>query len=299
MLGVFLEVILPVVLIAAVGGVVGRWRGIPVAPLSGIVFYLFSPALVFNSLATTRLSPDVSLRIVGVTVISYLALYVVSTVWSTLLKHERPMRAAFALSTTTQNSGNMGLPVALLAFGDPGLDVAVVNFVAGAVLSASASVFIASLAGGSHRDALRAPFRYPMVYAAVAGVAVNASGIELPVTFAAPVATLAAAAVPAMLVVLGLQLQQAVGRDDLVDTAAANAFKLLLAPVIAYLATLALGVDGIPQKTIVVLAAMPTAVITIILAMEFDARPQFVTRAVVTSTLASVATLTVLVALIR
>ena len=48
----------------------------------------------------------------------------------------------------------------------------------------------------------------------------------------------------------------------------------------------------------IVLGGMPTAVIAIIVATEFDVRPQFVTRAVVTSTLASVATLTVLLTLV-
>lgn len=299
MLDVFLDVVLPVALVALAGGIVGRWRAVPVGPLSALVFYLFSPALVFHSLATTELSAGISARIIAVMLLTFAAMYTVATLWSSIARHDAPQRAAFALATTTPNGGNMGLPVALLAFGDAGFDIAVMNFVAGAVLANSAGIAIASMAGGSPLRALRAPFRYPVMYAAAAGAAVNAAGITLPVTFDAPIASLAGAAVPAMLVVLGLQLQSAVGMDHVTDTVMANAARLLVAPVAAWLAATAVGLSGSDRGTMVVLAAMPTAVITTIIATEFRVRPEFVTRVVVTSTAMSMLTLTVLISVVR
>lgn len=299
MLQVFLDVVLPVALIAAAGGVLGRLRVIPVAPVSTLVFYLFSPALVFDSLATTELSADVSFRIVAVMVATFLVMYAVSTAWSFARGHERSLRSAFALAATIPNTGNMGLPVALLAFGEAGFDVAVMNFVMGAVLAYSAGIGIASMAGGTAAEALRAPFRYPVLYAAVAGAAVNALDLSVPVTFSAPIETLADAAVPVMLVVLGLQLRSAVSMEDLLDTGVANAGRLLLAPVVTWSAASALGLDELTRDTLTVLAAMPTAVIATVLATEFDARPAFVTRAVVVSTLSSMLTVTLLISLVR
>ncbi len=299
MLQVFLDVVLPVALIAAAGGVLGRLRVIPVAPVSTLVFYLFSPALVFDSLATTELSADVSFRIVAVMVATFLVMYAASTAWSFARGHERSLRSAFALAATIPNTGNMGLPVALLAFGEAGFDVAVMNFVMGAVLAYSAGIGIASMAGGTAAEALRAPFRYPVLYAAVAGAAVNALDLSVPVTFSAPIETLADAAVPVMLVVLGLQLRSAVSMEDLLDTGVANAGRLLLAPVVTWSAASALGLDELTRDTLTVLAAMPTAVIATVLATEFDARPAFVTRAVVVSTLSSMLTVTLLISLVR
>ena len=299
MLSVFFEVIVPVMLIAALGGVLGRWRDVPAQPLSTIVFYLFTPALVFHSLSTTTLPAGTSMRVVGVALIVFAIGYVAATVWSSVARHEADLRAAFALSVTSQNAGNMGLPVALLAFGDVGFEIAVVHFVAISSLAATASVFVASMAGGSHLAALRAPFRYPALYAALAGLVVNGWDIDLPTTIEAPSATLAGAAVPAMLVVLGLQLQRGLGNESLIDTGAAVGLRLLIAPVVALLATFALGIDDIAQRVVIVLAGMPTAVFATILATEFATRPQFVTRAVVGSTLVSVATLTVLITLVR
>lgn len=299
MLRVFLDVVLPVAVVAALGGVVGRWRAVPVQPVSALVFYLFSPALVFTSLADSALTLDVSLRIVAVMAATFVAMYGVAALWSTLARHDATLRAGFALAATTPNVGNMGLPVAQLAFGDPGLEIAVMNFVVGATLANSAGIAIASLAGGSPRAALAAPLRAPALWAAVAGVAVNAAGVSLPVAVQAPMRTLAGAAVPMMLAVLGLQLQQSIGLDRLLDTAVLNAARLLVAPAVALAVASASGLDGDTRGTLVVLAAMPTAVITTIIATQFNAAPAFVTRAVVSSTLLSIVTLTPLIALVR
>lgn len=299
MLQVFFEVVLPVALIAILGGVVGRWRSLPVAPISALVFYLFSPALVFHSLSTTSIPGGDALRIVVVGVGTYAGVYVVSIVWSAIVRHDAPARAGFALSSVTANVGNMGLPVALLAFGRPGFDIAVVNFVVGAGLAYSAGIVIASMAGGTAAQALRAPFRYPVVYAAVVGILINVSGVALPITLSAPVETLAGAAVPVMLVVLGLQLQTAIGIDNVRDTVTASAIKLLAAPAISWLIAMGLGLDDFTRNTLVVLAAMPSAVIATVLATEFNARPSFVTRVVVVSTLTSMLTVTALIAVLR
>src|SRR5215471_2183918 len=131
MLRVFLDVVLPVALVALLGGVVGRWRRVPVPPASTLVFYLFSPALVFESISTTNVSADAAARIVAVMLVTFAVMFVTANLWSLLRKHDRTMRAALALVATTPNVGNMGLPVAQLAFGDAGLQIAVVNFVAG------------------------------------------------------------------------------------------------------------------------------------------------------------------------
>ena len=101
MLHVFFDVVLPVALVAIAGGAVGRWRRIPLSPISTLVFYLLGPALVFHSLATTQLSAGVSARIVVVMLATFVAMYVAATAWSLIARHDPSMRAAFALAATT------------------------------------------------------------------------------------------------------------------------------------------------------------------------------------------------------
>ena len=299
MLSVFFEVVLPVMLVAALGAVVGRWRRVPAEPLSAVVFFLFTPALVYHSMANSELAAGLSLKIAAVAVIIYVVGYAAASTWSMLVRHEPPQRSAFALAVTSLNTGNMGIAVALLAFGDVGVQVAVLTWVVNATLVTSAGIVIATLPSGSSKPALVAPFAYPALYAAALGFAANGLDVDLPVTIEAPIATLAGAAVPAMLVVLGLQLGRGLGDlGELADVGVASVLRLLLGPLVALGAALALGLEGVTRDVVIVLGGMPTAVIAIIVATEFDVRPQFVTRAVVTSTLASVVTLTVLLTLV-
>jgi malate permease and related proteins len=258
-----------------------------------------APALVFHALATTELTAGVSLRIVGVMLATFAVMYVASSAWSFAVSHDRSMRAGFALAATMPNTGNMGLPVALFAFGQPGLEIAVLNFVLGALLAYTAGIAIASMADGSPREALSTPFRYPALYAAGLGVAINAFDIPLPFAVEAATSTIAAATVPLMLVVLGLQLQTQMGSGQWVDSIVVNAGRLLIAPAVAWFVATAIGLDGSTRATLVVLSAMPTAVIATVLATEFRAQPGFVTRIVVSSTLLSIVTITVLIAMVR
>jgi len=295
-LSVFLDVILPVVVMAAVGGLVGRWRSLIAEPISTLVFYVFSPSLIFRSMAQTDLEPGASLRIVAAAWLLFFSAWGAATLWSTVVRHDARERAGFALTVTAMNAGNMGLPIALLAFGDAGLQVAVLFLVSNAALNSTANVFIASLAGGSARRAITAPLRYPTLYATVAGLLVNATDAELPIALDTPLNAFADAAIPTMLVVLGLQLLRGVERSALRDVSASMTLRLAGGPLLMWGVTLALGIEGVTQRTLVVLAAMPTAVFTTILATEFGARPRFVTLAVVASTFTSVGTLTVLIA---
>ena len=74
----------------------------------------------------------------------------------------------------------------------------------------------------------------------------------------------------------------------------------LLVPVgLAYGLTSLLGINGLTQEVLIVLSAMPTAVFTIIIASEFDARPTFVTNAVVLTTLGSLLTVAPLIWFLR
>lgn len=300
MLRVFFEVVLPVALVAILGGAVGRWRNIPISAISTLVFYLFTPSLVFYSLSTTEVSADVSGKIIAVMLFTFACMFIAANLWSLVRRHDAPMRAALSLGATTPNVGNMGLPVSQLAFGDAGLQIAVMIFVVGSVMANSIGIAIGSMAtGGSKREALRAPLRFPALYAAIAGVIVNVFNINLPVAIEAPAASLAGAAVPTMLVVLGLQLKAAGGTEYIADTIAVNLARLLLAPGSAWLAATLLGLEGVTRSALVVGAAMPTAVIATIVATEFKANPAFVTRIVVTTTLASMATLSVLISLVK
>jgi len=68
--------------------------------------------------------------------------------------------------------------------------------------------------------------------------------------------------------------------------------RLLASPIVAFLLVTMLNIQGFGYKAGMVQASMPTAVMAIVLATEFDTQPEFVTSAVLVSTLVSPLTLT-------
>jgi predicted permease len=300
LLEVFFEVVLPVLAVAAAGGIVGRRLGFSLETISKAVFYLFSPCLVFTSIAEIQLSGGDIARLVLVAVAVFAANAIVAFGWSLARHSDRETRAAGVLSTCVVNQGNMGLPMAALAFGEAGLQIAVVVFVAGVLLWSSAGIALGSLARGTHspRRAMAAPFRYPSIYAAVAGAVVNVTDFDLPVALAESTRSLGQASVPSMLVVLGLQFRRP-RLDDLAEPVASSVNRLVIGPLVAWPIGALIGLGGVTARTSIMMAGMPTAVMSTILAIELDARPELVVRTVIVSTLLSIASLTILIGILR
>jgi predicted permease len=114
-----------------------------------------------------------------------------------------------------------------------------------------------------------------------------------------PIGLLSDAAIPMMILVLGMQLERATVAERPLVVAVAVAVSLVVAPFVALGLTSLLHLTGVARQAGVILASMPVAVVTTILAVEFDVAPAFVTNAVLISTLLSPLTLTPLIAYLR
>lgn len=298
MLNVFFNVILPVLIVAGAGAGLKRWRGLSVAPFSQTMLYLLSPALVVDSLLNAELPVDVSGRVIGAVVLMTASLVVVVAMTSRVLGHDRPMRSGFILSTAFPNAGNVGLPVVLLAFGEQGLAIAVIIFATQSILGWSLGVFVAARSHHGGLAPLKQTLKLPIVWAIVVALFLRATGLSPPSFLAEPIHMLGQAAIPVMLLVLGFQLEKGVVGERWLSMGAALAVRLIGSVFVAYLVSVLFGLKDVAQQTFIVVAAMPTAVFTTILAMEFDAAPRFVSSMVICSTLLSFLTLTVLIAML-
>jgi hypothetical protein len=197
------------------------------------------------------------------------------------------------------NSGNYGLPVVLFAFGQEALAHATVYFVANAEATYSLGVFLASAGRRSIGQAARGVLRVPAVWGAVAAGAVLGLGLHLPPAVMRPVELLSDAALPTMLLVLGMQLERSAWPERPGLVALAGVLALLVTPILAFGASHLLGLTGVARQAAIVQSGMPSAVLTTILALEFDLAPSFVTACVLMSTLASPVTVTLLIAALQ
>jgi hypothetical protein len=299
MLDVFLTVILPTFVVAAVGAGLQRWRALDAGAVGAVVMYLLSPALVLDGLLTTDLPTEISIRVVAAALLTLVAMLMVSFAVSAAAGYPRSLQSGYTLATGFPNAGNMGIPISFLAFGDQGLTVAVIIFVVQSTLSWPIGIFVAARGRSGGLAPLFSALKVPTPYAVPVALLIRMTGWNMPVAIGRPIEMLAGATVPVMLIVLGFQLGRGIDWQRWRGLISSAAIRLIASALIAYLVTLALGLDGVVQHTVIVVAAMPTAVLTAILATEFDADPRFVSSAVVMSTFASMGTLTVLIALLQ
>lgn len=298
LLNVFSEVMFPLILLSGLGAVVGRRARLPVSSLSSLVFNLFIPALIFDTLVRVDVDVDLVLPIVGVVIFVSIGSGLLGIGYALIRGLSRSHVAAVALCSAVANLGNMGLPVSRLAFGTNGLAIAVVAFITGSVLSNTVGIVLASLSGGRLRDALISPLKVPALWAVPPALVVR--GRDLAPWLSESLGMLSDAAVPLMLVVLGLQAtSQRPTRSNFSEALGPVSLRLLAGPLLALAATSTLGLIGTTQQTLVVLGGMPAGVVVTIIATRYNAQPDLAARTVMISTVASFFTLTLLITSLR
>lgn len=296
MLRVLTNIVLPVFLIIGAGFIVARIKSLNAQTLSRVSLYILAPALVFCKLAETTITGTDFAQIVVFTIVATLAVLFVSWIMARLLRLDRSRESAFMLSCSFVNHGNYGLPLVLFAFGQEGLERALIYFVTGAFLVNTLAVFIASRGKAEATSSMLNMFKIPMIYAIVAVFAVNATNFVVPEFILEPLNMAADACIPVMLLLLGAQLAGASlgGRVRLISLAVL--VRLVGGAIVGLFVATLLGLTGVTRQACVVEHSTPTAVTTSILSMEFGTEPEFVTGVIFASTLISIATMTLLVA---
>jgi hypothetical protein len=294
----FVQSVLPVLLIGGTGYLVGRARSLDLAPITGLTVLVLVPAIVFDSLARAALPRDLLSRLVLHVALQLAGVWLLTVVVARLVGWRGPAQGALLLATLFANSGNVGLPLALFAFGPDGLAIAGGWFAVMAIGAGTIAPYLAARARVGARGALARVARQPIIYAVVAGVTVNLFGWSLPGPVAKASQLLAGGAVALMLLLVGLQLARLTVREEAPGAALATAIRLLAVPPIAWAVGRLVGLDGMALAVAVLQASTPTAVTSALWALEFDSRPALVSAAVVLSTVVSVVTLTVLLAVL-
>ena len=296
---IFASDILPIFIIAGVGFILARRFGAGVKTLSTVAFNALSPCLVFNQLVTARISGAQSVRVAVFCVLLTMAIGIAARLTSMPLRLDRMTLSSFLLVAMFSNSGNYALPVVLFAFGRDALAFASVYFVTSAILIYTAGIIVAASGHGSVRLALTRLFKVPAIYAVTAAIIVLSTHTTVPPVVMRPIALLSDAAIPIMLLVLGMQLERAVMPKHPMAVGAAVVLSLVVAPLIAFGLSAVLGLTGAARQAAIIEASMPAAVITTVLALEFDLDAGFSTSVVFFTTLLSPITLVVLIAYLQ
>ena len=298
MLGIFVDILVPVFLVVGAGFVLARTVGIKPEGLATLAYWVLGPVFIFDILSGADLEAGEVARIVAATVAAVAAVGVLAGVAGRMVGSSRSLTSATVLSSIHGNVGNFGLAIVAFALGEGALPIAGIVMV---TINTVGILIGVGLATSREHHLGRAAWRAlttPLALAVVPALMVNMSNIELPLWFDRPVSLVAAAMIPVMLLTLGVQLA---GMEKVMPSTKVGipiAMKLIVNPVAAFVAVVVLGLTGTAADVVVLQAAMPAAVFTSLIALEHDLEPDFVTSVLLSGTLVSALTIPVVIALI-
>lgn len=306
LLDILFNVISPIFLIVAMAFFVGKRFGPDPRALSTVLIYLFIPALSFRTMiqlpidgVSDIVNGDFGRAFLQISLLS-LIMMSVGIGLSRVLKLDRKTGSAFTLSVTQLNAGNLGIPLNTFAFGPEGGALALLFYVSSAMVGSMIGVFVASRGEKGIGAALMNVIRVPVGLSALIGLAMNTFDVGLPKPLENSIFLLGDATIPAMIVLLGLLISRMEVKSApwrLVTLAAA--LRLLGGAAVGFVLAGLLGQSGLAFSVAILQSAVPTAVMANALAAEFGSDAQFTSAATLISTLASIVTLTLLIAILR
>jgi predicted permease len=299
LLTTFAENILPIFLISGSAYLVGKYLALDSRTVGRLVFYFFGPVLIFNLITKSQLPFDEMLKTAGFAAAVMLSCGLIALLGGLALRLERRALMAVILVSMFANNGNFGLPLVSFAFGPSALAHSSIYFITSAVMVNSIGVLIASLGHTDIQRALLGLLKVPLIYALIVALIVIRFDLTLPVPLERSVTLVAGAAVPMMLVLLGLELQKAQWTRNLRGLTLGATVRLLAGPVIALFLTSVMGITGAAKQGSVLEASMPSAVMNTVLAAEYNLDSSLVTGTILVTTLLSPLTLTPLILFLK
>lgn len=278
MIAQIVATLLPVFLIAGSGAAYGRFRTPDIQGLNTLNMELFVPLLVFSVMADrdVPLLDYAGLALAAAVIVlgSGLLLWPVARWLKLDVK-------TFLPPMMFNNSGNMGLPLIVLAFGEAALPAAVVLFIVEMLLHFSVGLWM--LSPGTPLWRL---LRMPIVFASLAGLAVNLGGFSLPSWLLEAMSMLGEICIPLMLFALGVRMLEIDFSDWRTGVLGA-----LLCPlsgiVLAVPLVLLLDLDSLSVASLWVFAALPPAVLNYLVAEQYRQEPHRVASLVLIGNLGS------------
>jgi predicted permease len=293
----FLMILLPVFGIFALGYIGQKTIGFDTKTLSTMSLYLLSPVLAFRTFYENKLTTDYLYLSIFVVLLCYGLIGLVYII-SYFYRYDNQEKCGVVLASAFMNNGNYGTPVVFLIFGTKGLDIAVILMVLQQLIMSTIGLYYAAK-GSPEADGMRMVMakvtKMPVVYGAIAGAVFQLLHIPLGEEIMTAVHMVADATIPTIMIILGMQLALISFKNiEYSMISYSLILKLIISPIIAYGCTLILPVDDMTKQIMILVAAMPTAANTTLMAVQFQTKPEVVSSATFISTILSIVTLPVL-----
>ncbi len=310
---IFRDVCLPIFLLMGFGWGVDRRFTLDLGSLVKLNIYLFVPAFLFVKVVESPDAGNMGIRVTLFSCCVIAAMYAASQVIGRLIGESPGERKAMAMSTMFYNCGNFGIPVTALAFPvlGPGIHVwalMTMNLATFSIGMLIAKSLGAVKGGGGKAETAGARiahwlsiFRQPSIIGILLALLINWTQFDIEgIAFIwKPVSFLAEALVAFALVTLGVQLSKTEPPRIKGHLAWALVLRLVGGPLVAAGLAKLFGFTAAEQAVLILGASAPTAINTALLAHEFKADGGFAAAAVFYSTLLSIVTVTMVVAVLK
>ena len=298
LLPIFANNVLPIMLISLIGFLLGKAMHIDSRSIGRVSFYFLNPVLVFNIMLTNKL-PFTEMASTG-----FLAILVatgsglLTFAGAKAMRLDRKTTVSSLITSMFANNGNYGLPLISFAFGEMALSHASLYFVFSSLITNTLGVMLASMGKMGVKQAFYGLFRIPTMYAVALALLFQQSGLALPLPVERTVGLVSGAAVPLMIVLLGLELSNIRWTRSLGALGLSASVRLIAGPLMGYGFGSMVGLSGVGLQAGVVDAAMSSAVVNANLATEYDLDTSLVAATILVTTLLSPLTLTPLIMLL-
>lgn len=287
-LDILTKVSLPIVVLVAIGWALQGRLQLDVASLNRLQMQVVLPAFMLHSLATGKqpLSAVWPVFYAGFV----LFLLVIPIGWLTvLLFRQRPsLGPMMGLATGYANVGFFGIPVTLLAFGPDHVIYMSVMTALTTILICTVGVAVLAPAGSSWLSKVRIAFETPLIPSVALGLALRGLDVEMPAVVSQPLQFIGSIFTPLALYTLGAQIASSkVVKFEWIPQLLMIVLRFLVAPAIAWALCTYMEFPRDVTNVIVVAAATPVGVLITIFAAEYKTEPEFISTAVVVSTILS------------
>jgi hypothetical protein len=280
--------VFPVFALIGIGLLFANFKKIDIGSIVEVLLYLTIPAFVISSLLKKTIETHEILTIFLAATGVVLGVGLISFIYLSLIK-KRELRG-FYLPTMFMNSGNMALPLVLLAFGEEGLAYAIIYYVTVGILVYTLGIYIAKGKGG-----WKEVLKLPLLYSVLVGLYFNMTHSEIPAPILNAIDILGQATIPMMLLSLGFRLKS-IKISYLSISLTGSVIRIFGGILIAYFIVSIANISGLAQKVILLSSAMPAAIINFVVAEKYNLQSDLVASIVFLSTILSIFTTPIILA---
>lgn len=282
------SVVTPVFIIAAIGYAwIKADQPFDNATISSLVMMVGSPCLIFYSLTS---NPPEWEALRNIFASAALAIVTILAVAAVFLKIMGWKFTTYAASLSHANTGNMGLPLILLAFGAEGLALGMAFFFVNSISQFTVGMTIAS---GAFKPLQL--LRQPVIWSVLAVMVCIFGDLSPPQWLTNTTQILGGLTIPAMLLMLGTSIAR-LKATSIRETLVISVLRLLLGFGVGHLAVWLFDLQGILAGVVMLQCSMPAAVFNYVFADRYNREPEKVAAVVLISTVLSILTLPLLVA---